>query len=359
MRLSLRELRGLGIVAAGGQIQRVTNTKFFVKSQKGDKDYIVEWKSGKWTCDCEDYAKRVKPCKHIFAVNFLLNLPTILLLNYKAFERRCPYCGSSRTILKGFRYNKSGAVRLRRCKDCNKWFKDAAAFTEHKGNNTLLAVISLDLFYKGLSLRAIRDHLRQIYNINKSVSTIHRWVLKLTSLLRRASQKLKVEVGDRWLADETIVKVNGEERYIWNMLDYETRFHIVSLVMEGRGAKEALNVLVEAVKRSRKIPNELVTDGLKSYNVALKMLNLPVKHISNVSIADKANNNNRIERLHETLKSWIKNKRGLKNHFQEVIEAYRVYYNYIRPHSGLKNVPPVNEHEGKWLNILLEEGKAK
>ena len=358
MKLSLRELRGLGIVATGGQIQRISDTKFIVKSQNDNKDYQVEWINNKWVCNCQDYIKRQKPCKHIFAVNFLLNLPTILLLNYEAFERKCPYCGSSRTILKGFRYNKSGAVRLRKCKDCNRWFKDTA-FMEQKGNNTLFAVISLDLFYKGLSLRGIRDHLRQIYNINKSVSTIHRWVLKLTGLLRRASRKLEVEVGDRWLADETIVKVNGEEKYLWNILDYKTRFHIVSLIMEGRGAKEALKVLVEAVKRSGKIPNELVTDGLKSYNAALRMLDLPLKHISNVSIADKANNNNRIERLHGTLKSWVRSKRGLKSHAEEIIEAYRIYYNYVRPHIGLNGTPPVNGYEGKWLPLPLKRKKAK
>jgi len=358
MKLSLRELRGLGIVAAGGQIQRISSTKFLVKSQTDDKSYIVRWTNGKWICNCQDYVKRGKPCKHVYAVNFLLNLPSILLLNYEAFERKCPYCGSSRTILKGFRYNKSGAVRLRKCKDCNKWFKDAA-FMEERGNNALFALISLDLYYKGLSLRAIKHHLGQIYNVNKSVSTIHRWVLKLTSLLRKASQKLKAEVGDRWLADETIVKVNGEEKYVWNILDYRTRFHIVSLVTEGRGAKEALKVLVEAVKRSGKIPNELVTDGLKSYNAALKMLNLPVKHISNVSITDKTSNNNRIERLHGTLKSWIKSKRGLKSHAEETIDAYRVYYNYIRPHIGLKGSPPVNEFKGKWLPLLLKKKKIK
>lgn len=359
MKLSLRELRGLGIVAAGGQIQRISDTKFIVKSQNNDKDYRVEW-INKWVCNCQDYIKREKPCKHIFAVNFLLNLPMILLLNYKAFERKCPYCGSSRTILRGFRYNKSGAVRLRKCKDCNKWFKDAAFMErKEKGNNTLFAVISLDLFYKGLSLRGIRDHLKQIYNVDKSVSTIHRWVLKLTSLLREASQKLKVYVGDTWLADETIIKINGKEKYLWNILDYKTRFHIVSLVMEYRGAKEAIKVLVEAVRRSGKIPNELVTDGLKSYDAALKMLNLPVKHIRNVSIANKANNNNRIERLHGTLKSWIKNKRGLKNHAEEMIEAYRIYYNYIRPHIGLENASPINEHEGKWLQLLIKAKRQR
>ncbi|RLI77230.1 hypothetical protein DRP04_11720, partial [Archaeoglobales archaeon] len=86
--------------------------------------YTVEWKDGKWTCNCPDYSERKKPCKHIYAVNFLLDLPMIVLSNSEAFTRICPKCGSANTGPKGFRYNKSGAVRIWRCKDCKKRFKD-------------------------------------------------------------------------------------------------------------------------------------------------------------------------------------------------------------------------------------------
>jgi hypothetical protein len=43
MRFSQRELRGLGIVAIGGQIQRLNDKLFFVKSQGAtDASYQVE-----------------------------------------------------------------------------------------------------------------------------------------------------------------------------------------------------------------------------------------------------------------------------------------------------------------------------
>jgi|APSaa5957512622_1039677.scaffolds.fasta_scaffold52357_2 hypothetical protein len=32
----------------------------------------------------------------------------------------CPYCGATKTIAKGFRYNKAGPVLLRRCKSCGR-----------------------------------------------------------------------------------------------------------------------------------------------------------------------------------------------------------------------------------------------
>jgi hypothetical protein len=44
LRLSLRELRGLGIVFAGGQIERVDENRIIVRSQNVDGAYHnVEW----------------------------------------------------------------------------------------------------------------------------------------------------------------------------------------------------------------------------------------------------------------------------------------------------------------------------
>ena len=33
---------------------------------------------------------------------------------------KCPYCGATRTVAKGFRHNKTGIVKLRRCKVCKR-----------------------------------------------------------------------------------------------------------------------------------------------------------------------------------------------------------------------------------------------
>jgi len=352
-----RELRGLGIVAIGGQIQRLSDKLFLVKSQSTDAFHRVEWVSGKWSCDCQDYMKRGKPCKHIYAVNFLLALPLIVLSNTRALERKCPYCGSNKTILKGFRYNKAGAVRLRLCKVCNKRFKDDL-MSEGKGNNTALAIIALDLYYKGLSLRKIKNHIWQVYCIDKPVSTLHRWIVKLTETMCKALKDVKLELGNKWLGDETVVKVNGKAKYLWSIMDYETRCYIASLLTEGRGGKEALSVIKKAIRKAGNQPQKFITDGLKSYSKALKELpSSCIEHVSNVGLANQGDSNNRIERLQGTIKNWTKAKRGLKSRSQALVEGYRLYYNFIRPHMALSNKAPVNMNkDGRWL-LLLEKHK--
>ena len=88
IRLSRRELRGLGILEIGGMIKRLGEGRFAVKSEETDSWYIVKWEGGNWTCSCVDYSKRKKPCKHIYAVNFLLN-PMIMLSTLMHWKITC------------------------------------------------------------------------------------------------------------------------------------------------------------------------------------------------------------------------------------------------------------------------------
>ena len=357
LKFSRRELRGLGILAIGGMIKRLGEEEFAVKSEKTDNWYTVKWEDGKWTCSCMDYAKRKKPCKHIYAVNFLLNLPTIMILNSDAFSRICPECGSANTHPKGFRYNKSGTVRIWQCKDCKKRFKDPL-LNETKGAKAALMVIALDLYFKGLSLRNISDHLWQVYGIKKSPATLDRWINRMVKKLTEALRSINLNAGDKWLADETVVKVNGEPMYLWNIMDYETRMYIASLLTSGREAKDAAEAIKEAIKNAGKPPKTLITDGLQSYRKALQLLGLPINHIFNAGLA-KDENNNRMERLNGIVKDWIKQKRGLKGKFKEFIEGYRLYYNFIRPHTALDERTPAGAKEELIKTLIAPLPKAE
>ncbi len=346
---SLRELRGLAIVALGGQIERISDTVFAVKSQSSPGAFHrVEWKNGKWFCDCVDYAKRRKPCKHIYAVNFLLDLPRILLSNSGAFRRTCRYCGSPNVSPKGFRHNKDGPVKLYICKSCGRRFKEENS--PLGSAKDALALIAADLYFKGLSIRDIKNHLWQVYGVDKSAATIHRWVTKIARALKEIAEKFEIKVGDKWLADETVVKINGEPKYLWSIMDSETRAYIVSLITSGRSTEDAKAAIEAAIKNAGKIPKTLITDGLKSYEKAMGLLGLPIEHVGNAGLA-KAVNNNVIERLHGTVKEWIKRKRSPKEGLPELIEVYKAYYNHIRPNMALGEKTPANK-EAKWLTML-------
>ncbi len=347
-------MRGLAIVAQGGQLVRVNDRLFSVRSQTLKGNYKVEWNGERWLCQCKDFEARNYPCKHIYAVLYLLELPNITLANSAALERSCPYCGSNEAVRNGSRKNKGGLVQVYLCNSCNRRFREGLT-AEVKGTNALLMLLALDLYYKGMSLRDIRNHVSQIYNIDKPVSTLHSWILRLTRIVLGIVKDIKPEVGDKWLGDEMVLKVDGKKKYVWNIMDYKTRYQIVSILADGRGEDEAYNALMQAMQRAGKAPHEFVTDGLASYPRAMERVEETgnrIRHTGNVGIRNRTNNN-RIERRHGSIKDWVKGKRGMKRRCAEYIEGNAAYYNYIRPHLSLGNQPPSPGFKGnRWASLL-------
>ena len=80
-KLSRRELRGLGIVVRGGQVTKINDTIFKVRSQSSNSIYTVVGIGEKWSCNCPDYSRKLKPCKHIHAISFIHGLSTIVDAN--------------------------------------------------------------------------------------------------------------------------------------------------------------------------------------------------------------------------------------------------------------------------------------
>jgi len=361
-RFSRRALRGLAIVARGGQVSRVNDKLFYVKSQSGNGSYAVQWRLHRWNCECPDHLRTGRLCKHIYAVNFVMDLPRIVLENTFALNRLCKYCGSSKVVNKGKRYNKSGSVQLLGCKACGRRFKDEGGL-ELGVTDVLQAIIAVDLHYKGVSLRNISDHILQVYGVRRPTSTLHGWIVRLRDLLIGASEDCKPVVGDKWLADEMLVKVQGKERYLWNIMDYKTRQLIASKLTEGRGSEEALSVIKDAIKKAGKRPKELVTDGLKSYSSALISLGSPAtKHTSNAGIS-KADNNNRIERVHNTIRALANARRGVRS--SDDLNGMAAYYNLLRPHMSLHERAPYQAASGTmsvgtgWISLVRDIGRQK
>ena len=274
MRFNRRQLRGLGILFLGGQIKRVTDRLFVVKSQSGSAHYKVGWRRGRWRCECDDYRKTRKPCKHCHSVQALLDLPNVLLANSQAVEKKCPHCKSGKINRDGRRQNLGGTVQMYVCKKCGTYFSDTPV-SMTKGNNTGLFIIALDLYAKKVSTRDISDHFVQVYGVRKAPSTIHFWVQRFERLAVSIAKKEKLVVGDRWLADEMVVRVRGRRMYLWNVLDYKTRQLIASLLTKGRGTNEARKVLAEAIRKAGKDPKVLVSDALGSYGSGLAEMHKP------------------------------------------------------------------------------------
>jgi transposase-like protein len=59
--------------------------------------------------------------------------------------------------------------------------------------------------------------------VEVSHKTVFKWVKKYITLMRDYVETLKPNVSDTWRADEIYVKIKGDMRYLFAMMDDETR----------------------------------------------------------------------------------------------------------------------------------------
>jgi transposase-like protein len=279
-------------------------------------------------------------------------------------DRVCPCCGSSKeTIRRAWGFNRFTTKQIYYCKKCKIKFRGTCGFAKMKKEPQAI-ILALDLFFKGLSLRKITEHLHSIYGIDASHVTIYNWIGKYVKLIKKyvASQD-PTRLSTRWHADETIIKLKGSHINMWALLDDQIKLLIASHISESRGTSEAQTLFEKGIRTSKRLPTEVVTDGLSSYQTALEKV--AKKHKASIIHLEgpfiKSPNNNLIERFFGTVKERTKQFRGLNNQAtaEKFAEGFSIYYNRIRSHSSIDGRPPAEVAglqpklgNNKWLHLI-------
>jgi len=371
--VSDRAIKGYAIISKGDIPQIVNEEMFLVPSQNSNRKYKVILRKS-WSCDCPDFKFRKVKCKHIYAVEFLLKMrekvnsdSTIPIENEFLNDIKCAYCGSTNLKKNGSRKTESGLKQRYLCKDCKKTFIPDKEFEKIKANPKIVT-LSMDLYYKGLSLRDISDTIYQFYDLKISHETIRNWIMKFTIAINDYVNSLKPKVSDVWHVDEQMVKIKGKWLWSWNILDEQTRFLLANAITKNREIHDARQVFQKAKGIVDTKPEFLVTDGLFSYEKAIKKEFKTdekrfgsVKHVRLKSIRDARTHNNLIERFHNTFRERDKVMRGFKSDYtaRQLIEGFKNYYNFIRPHTSLNGLTPsqvanldLQLDRNKWLSLL-------
>ena len=265
----------------------------------------------------------------------------------------CIYCGSPDVIWMGKRKTQCGERQRYQCKMCNRKFV-ADPIKGYKATAKLIT-LSMDLYFKGLSYRKIADTLFQFYNLEVHHETIRRWINTFMKAINKYVATLEPRLSERWLIDEQMVKSKRDGGvWSWNALDYETRFLIANCITEEKNLSNTHNIFKEIKRNTKQIPETICTDGWRSYPQVIRNEFNVVEHKKNISLKDGGNN--RIERYHGSWKERNKIMRGLENTetTAEMLQNYRTYYNFIRPHQALNGLTPA---EKAGFDFCLEHKK--
>lgn len=361
-----RKIRGKEI-AEKNDLHRIDQNTYRVRSQSKNKVYnVIRTQKGLWICDCPDHIFRRVCCKHIHAVEFSIKIREEVREKNKTIIQpvtisNCLFCKSVQIKKFGIRHNKSGDIQRFVCSNCNRTFSINIGFEKMK-NSTHAITSAMQLYFTGESLRNVQKFLR-LQGSQVSHVTIYKWIRKYTDLMQQYLDKIIPQVGDVWRADEVYVKVRGNMKYVFSLMDDETRFWIAQEVADAKYSHDARNLFRKGKEITQTKPRVLITDGLQTYKEAYlkefrtQELEKRTTHIRHIRFKGDMNNN-KMERLNGEFRDREKVVRGLKKKDSVMFDGYQIYHNYIRPHMALDNKTPSEvcgieiQGDNKWLTLI-------
>jgi len=361
---SKREQLGLEISKKFRAVRRINKHLYRVKSQSGNvKHYHVNLTKIGFSCSCPDYTYRGVKCKHVHAVelSYALRQEVENVVIPEITLECCPTCKSENIVKHGVRHNKSGNIQRYSCKSCGKWFTFNIGFEKMHGTPQMITS-AMQLYFSGESFRNSKRFL-ELQGVKISHVAVYKWIKKYVSLMQNYLDKIKPKVGDAWRTDELYLKIRGNTKYLYAIMDDQTRYLIAQQVADTKFSANISPMFRKAKSITGKRPNVLISDGAPNFNDAFQRefftrRSPRSRHIKHIRLQGD-HNNNKMERFNGEVRDREKVMRGLKNSTDsKVLDGYQIYHNYIRPHEGIGNMTPAEkcgitvEGENKWKTLI-------
>lgn len=366
-----REKEGLTILTKPDQIKRIDGNWYQVRAQSLDYEswYDVIFTEKGFVCDCPDFQWRKVKCKHAHAVEFSLALrkqvQSVVINQVEA--NQCKFCNSQNIMKKGLKKNKNYSLQIYKCRDCNKRFSINLGFERMRASPQAITS-AMQLYFSGESLRNVQNFLA-LQGVKITHKTVWNWIRKYTGLMESYLEKIAPQVGDKWRADELFLKVKGNQKYLYALMDDDTRFWLAQMVSDNKFKDDIQQLLKDGKELARKKPSVFITDGAHNFHRAYKKEFWTLKdprtvHVQHIHFKNDMNNN-KMERMNGEIRDREKVMRSLKRQDTPIVEGYRIYHNYFRPHLALNGKTPDEasgikiEGTNKWITLIQNAQVSK
>ena len=226
-----RQQQRLAIANISGSIKRINEAEYIVKSQNDNGDYEVHSTDLGWVCSCPDHIYRGVKCKHIFAVEISFALHEEVEVAHIEVEIDfCIYCKSPWIVKDGLRYNKHGDIQKYNCRECDRYFTINLGFERIQATPEKVTS-AMQLYFTGESLRNVQKFLK-LQGVKITHVSIYNLIRKYVGLMKAYLEKITPNIADAWRADELYLKVRGNPRYLFALMDDQTRFWIAQQVAD-------------------------------------------------------------------------------------------------------------------------------
>ena len=186
-----------------------------------------------------------------------------------------------------------------------------------------------------LSLRQVEDLLSE-RGLDIRHETVRFWWNRFGPMFAAEIHKRRVDSRSyspwRWHLDEVFVRINGETRYLWRAVDHEGEVLEV-LATKRRDRRAALKFLTRAMKRHGR-PRSIVTDGLRSYRAAMKIVGVSDRQECRRWLNNQAENSHQPFRRRERAMARFRSPTTL----QKFASAHASIHNHFNHERHLTNI---------------------
>jgi transposase-like protein len=186
------------------------------------------------------------------------------------------------------------------------------------------------LYYRfTFSLRDVEDLLAE-RGIDVTYETVRCWANKFGPAIAANIRRRRGRADSVWHLDEMVVRINGVRMYMWRAVDKEGEVLDV-LVQKRRNKPAALKLLRKLLKNQGFVPDKFVTDGLRSYPAAMKVLGCQHRHRPG-----RLRDNNRVENSHLP----VRRRERKMQRFKSQGQAQR----FVSTHGAIYNTFNIERH---------------
>jgi transposase-like protein len=243
----------------------------------------------------------------------------------------CPQCKSEQIVKHGIRHNKYGDVQRFSCLNCYKRFTNNIGFEKMRASPQMITS-SMQLYFTGESFRGVQKFLK-LQGVEVSHMAVYKWVKKYVALMEKYLDTIKPNVSNVWRTDELYLRVKKDIKYLFALMDDETRFWISQQVSDNKNTSDVRPMFKKGIELTGKRPTVLINDGAHNFHTAYKKefssWRKPItRHIRHIRIQEV--HNNKMERLNNEIRDREKTMRGIKTIETPILKGYEIYHNYMR-----------------------------
>lgn len=146
--------------------------------------------------------------------------------------------------------------------------------------------------------------------VNVSHKTIRAWCVKFGPDLAETLRQRKPKRGHVWHLDEMRIVLGGTVHWLWRALNEHGG--VLDVLLQKTRCKKAAKRCLQRLLDEQDIPEQIVTDGLKSYGAAIRETH-ELEGALHITVSAAERQNNLIEQSHLLTRDRERQQRGFRS----------------------------------------------